>query len=250
MIHAGGTTLDVVSATFAAAGGAAVLAGAVRGFSGFGSALVLSPSLAALYGPAVAVPVALVLEFALAGPFVPPALRLVDRRRTVTLCVAAAIMVPVGAYVLSVIDATALRWIICALVFVAVAILGFGWRYRGRPRAAATAGTGALSGLLGGATGLTGPPVIFFELAGSAPIAQMRASFIVFFSWVDLIALVSFAITGTLGGRALLLTAALIAPYLAAAGLGAKLFGRASETFYRRLAVAILAAVAVVSLPL
>jgi hypothetical protein len=47
-----------------------------------------------------------------------------------------------------------------------------------------------------------------------------------------------------------LITAALMAPYLVAAGVGAKLFGRASETFYRRLAVAILAAVAVVSLPL
>jgi len=39
-------------------------------------------------------------------------------------------------------------------------------------------------------------------------------------------------------------------PYLAAAGVGARLFGRASEDFYRRLSVAILAGVAVVSLPL
>jgi uncharacterized membrane protein YfcA len=249
VIDVGGTTLDVLSASFAAAVGAAVLAGAVRGFSGFGSALILSPSLAALYGPAVAVPVALLLEFALAGPFVPPALALVDRRRTATLCIAAAVMVPLGAYVLSVVDATALRWAICALVLAAVAILGFGWRYHGRPHAAATAATGALSGLLGGSTGLTGPPVIFYELAGSAPIERMRASFIVFFSWVDLVALVSFAVTGTLRARPLVVTAALIVPYLAAAGLGARLFGRASETFYRRLAVAILAAVAIVSLP-
>jgi len=250
VIHAGGASLDVVSASFAAAVGAAVLAGAVRGFSGFGSALVLSPSLAALYGPVVAVPVALLLEFWLAGPFVPPALRLVDRRRTALICVSAAVMVPVGAYGLTVIDGRTLRWIICALVFVAVAILGFGWRYHGRPHAAATAATGALSGLLGGATGLSGPPMIFYELAGSAPIERMRASFIIFFSWVDVVALASFAATGTLGGRALLLTAALIVPYLAAAAVGARLFGRASETFYRRLAVAILAAVAVVSLPL
>jgi uncharacterized membrane protein YfcA len=249
VIHAGGASLDVLSATFAAAVGAALLAGAVRGFSGFGSALILSPSLAALYGPAVAVPVALLLEFALAGPFVPPALRIVDRARTTLLCVAAALTVPVGAYVLSVVDERALRWAICGLVFVAVAILAFGWRYHGRPHTAATAATGALSGLLGGSTGLTGPPVLFYELSGSAPIATMRASFIVFFSWVDLVALVSFAITGTLGALTFLLTIALVAPYLAAAGIGAKLFGRASETFYRRLAVVILALVAIVSLP-
>jgi uncharacterized protein len=249
VVHAGGATLDVLSATFAAAVGAALLAGVVRGFSGFGSALILAPSLAALYGPAVAVPVALLLEFALAGPFVPPALRVIDRARTGLLCVAAAVTVPLGAYLLTVIDERTLRWAICALVFVAVAILAFGWRYHGRPHAAATATTGALSGLLGGATGLSGPPVIFYELSGSAPIATMRASFMVFFAWVDVVALISFAITGTLAALPLLIAVALVVPYLAAAGVGAKLFGRASETFYRRLAVVILALVAIVSLP-
>jgi uncharacterized protein len=250
VIHAGGTSLDVLSTAFAAAIGAALLAGVVRGFSGFGSALILSPSLAALYGPRVAVPVALLLELALAGPFVPPAMRLIDRRRTALLCLAAALTVPVGAYLLTVVDGADLRWGISALVLVAVAILGFGWRYHGRPHAAATAATGALSGLLGGATGLTGPPVIFYELSGSASIERMRASFIVFFAWVDVIALVAFALTGTLVGRPLLIAVALVAPYLVAAGAGARLFGRASETFYRRVAVAILAGVAVVSLPL
>jgi uncharacterized protein len=250
VIHAAGASVDVLSARFAAAVVAALLAGVVRGFSGFGSALILSPSLSALYGPAVAVPVALLLELVLSGPFVPPAARLVDRRRTLTLCVAATVMVPVGAYLLSVVDETALRWAICALVFAAVAILGFGWRYHGRPSDAATAATGALSGLFGGSTGLTGPPVIFFELAGSAPIERMRASFIMFFAWVDVIALVSFAITGTLAARPVLIAVLLLAPYLAAAAVGARLFGRASEAFYRRLAVVILAAVAVVSLPL
>jgi uncharacterized protein len=159
-------------------------------------------------------------------------------------------MVPLGAYLLSVVDATTLRWTISALVFAAVAILGFGWRYHGRPHDAATAATGALSGLLGGATGLTGPPVIFYELAGSAPIERMRASFIMFFAWVDAVALVSFAVTGTLAARPLVIAAVLLAPYLAAAGVGARLFGRASEAFYRRLAVAILAGVAIVSLPI
>jgi uncharacterized protein len=248
VIHAA-ASVDVSSARFAAAVAAALLAGAVRGFSGFGSALVLSPSLAALYGPRVAVPVALLLELALAAPFMPNAARLVDWRRTALLCAAAALMVPVGARLLADVDGDTLRWAICALVLAAAAIVGFGWRYHGRPHPAATAATGALSGLLGGATGLTGPPIIFYELAGSAPIARIRASFIVFFSWVDVVALASFAATGTLGRRALGIALALLVPYLAAAGAGALLFGRASEAAYRRLAVGILAAVAVVSLP-
>jgi uncharacterized membrane protein YfcA len=222
----------------------------VRGFSGFGSALILSPLLSALYGPSTAVPVALLLELALAVPFVPPALRLADRARVGLLCVAAAVTVPVGAWLLVVVDEAALRWAICALVLTAVGILGLGWRYHGRPRHSATAATGALSGLLGGSTGLSGPPVIFYELSGSAPIAHVRANFMVFFAWIDIVALTAFAVSGTLAGLPLLLAAALLAPYLAAAAAGARAFNLASETFYRRLALAVLVCVAIVSLPL
>jgi uncharacterized membrane protein YfcA len=250
VIDVGGTSLDALSLAFAAAVGAALLAGTVRGFSGFGSALILSPLLSALYSPGVAVPVALLLEFALAVPFVPPALRLADRRRVTLLCIAAGVTVPIGAWILSAVDEATLRWAICALVLVAVAILGLGWRHEGPPRPAATAATGALSGLLGGSTGLSGPPVIFYELAGSAPIPRVRANFMVFFAWIDVIALTAFAVTGTLTGRPLLLAGLLVLPYLAAAGAGARAFGLASETFYRRLALAVLVGVAIVSLPI
>ena len=249
MITAGATSIDVVSWTFAAAAGAAILAGLVRGFSGFGSALVASPSLAALYGPKVAVPVALLLELALAVPLVPAVARLVDRHRTAVLCAAATVTVPLGAALLAVVDARTLRWVICGLVFVAIAVLAFGWRYHGRPRTSATAATGALSGLLGGSTGLSGPPVIFFELAGTQPIANMRAGFIVFFSWVDVVAIVSFAIAGTLDSEVLSLAALLTVPYLAGAAVGTRMFGLASPDFYRRLAIVVLGCVAVVSLP-
>jgi uncharacterized membrane protein YfcA len=250
MLALAAADVDVLTTSFAAAVGAALLAGALRGFSGFGSALVLAPSLSALYSPATAVPVALLLELALSVPFVPPALRLVDGRRVGVLCAAALVTIPLGAWLLAVVDERPLRWAICAAVLAAVAIIGFGWRYHGRPHAAAAVATGALSGLLGGSTGLSGPPVLFLYLSGTDPVARMRASFIVFFAWVDVVALVAFAVGGTLGSMALALAGALLVPYVAAALVGARLFEGSSEAFYRRLAVAVLLSVAVVSLPL
>jgi hypothetical protein len=91
--------------------------------------------------------------------------------------------------------------------------------------------------------------VIFYELARRAPLPRVRANFMVFFAWVDVVALVAFALTGTLTGRPLLLAGLLVGPYLAAAGAGARAFGLASEALYRRLALAVLVGVAIVSLP-
>jgi uncharacterized membrane protein YfcA len=242
--------IDPVSATFAAALAAAALAGLVRGFTGFGSAMVLAPSLAALYGPSHAVPVVLLLELALSVPFVPPALPRVDRPRVAVLCAAAAAGVPAGAWLLVALDERALRWAICAAVLAAVAILGFGWRHRGRAHPAATAAAGLASGVLGGSTGLSGPPVIFLMLSGGDPVERVRASFMVYFAWFDLVALAALAVAGAFTSQAAVLALALVLPYLAAAATGARLFGRAGEASYRRLALVVLVGVALVSLPL
>ena len=241
--------IDVASWSFAIAVSAGVLAGVVRGFSGFGSALVLAPALSALYGPATAVPAALLMELALAVPFVPPALRRVEFRQLGVLALGALATVPLGAWLLLAIDPQLIRWAISGLVLTLVAIVAFGWRYHGRPTAVATAVTGALSGMLNGATGLAGPPVIFYYLSGVDSAERMRASFIVFFSWVDLLAIVSYAAADTLTGVTATLALWLAIPYVAGAAAGARLFREASEQLYRRVGLAVLTAVAVVSLP-
>ena len=242
--------LELLEPTFAAAAGAALLAGALRGFSGFGSALVLAPSLSALYGPAVGVPAALLIELALSVPFVPPALRLADRRRVGLLCAAATLTIPVGAWLLAVVDERALRWAISAVAILAVVVIGSGWRYHGPPHTAATASAGIVSGVLTGSTGMSGPPVLFLELSGREPVARVRANFIVYFAWVGAVALVAFAVSGALSAMALAVTGALVVPYVAAAFAGARLFRRTGEGGYRRLALAVLVAVALLSLPL
>jgi uncharacterized membrane protein YfcA len=239
---------DVLTWQFGVAVVAALVAGAVRGFSGFGSALVLTPSLSALYGPATAVPISLLMELALAVPFVPPAAKLVDWQRIGALSLAALAAVPVGAWILLTVDPQPMRWAITAIVLLAVALLAFGWRYSGRPNLLATVATGAASGVLNGATGMAGPPIIFYYLSGSDPAGRIRASFIVFFAWVDILAILSFwfgsALTAAIFGMAV----ALAVPYLGAAWVGARMFRKADERFYRRVALAILTAIAVVSL--
>lgn len=228
-----------------AAAAAVLLAGIVRGFSGFGAAMIMVPVLAALYGPLRAVPMALLLEMAVSLPLLPAAVRLVDWRRIALLLLAACAAVPLGVWLLRTLDATAMRYAMSAIVLGAVALLATGWRYRGRLGVAPTVATGLLSGAMNGLAGMAGPPVVFFYLAGSAGAAVSRASFIVFFAAIDLFALLVLALAGAYAGTEMLLVALLAVVFVLGGLLGARLFGRAGERFYRVVALVILAGIAV-----
>lgn len=230
--------------------GAAVvgLAGIVRGFAGFGSAMIMIPSLSAIYAPATAVPVGLLLEIVLTIPFVGTSARLVDWRRLALLSLAATLAVPLGALALIAVPATILRWCISLIVVMFVVVLAFGWRYRGPPTSGATAAAGLLSGLLNGSVGMAGPPVVFFLLAGPGTASQVRATCIVYFGVIDAITVLVLAAQGIVAPDVLLLAALLAPSYLGAAWIGARFFQRTGEGQYRWTALAILLFVAVGSL--
>ena len=227
------------------AAAAVLLAGVVRGFSGFGAAMIMVPVLAALYGPVRAVPIALLLEMAISLPLVPAAARIVDWRRILLLLLAACATVPLGVWALRSLDETLTRYILSAIVISAVILLATGFRYTGRPGIAPTLATGVLSGAMNGLAGMAGPPVVFFYLAGSDGAAVSRASFIIFFAVLDLFALAVFALAGAFERDGMILAAVLAVPFVIGGLIGARLFGKASDRFYRIVALVILSCIAV-----
>ena len=112
----------------------AVLAGVVRGITGFGGAMVMAPPLALLLGPKLAVPVVMLLESLAAAPQVAQTRRLVRWRVVGPILAASFVTVPLGGYVLLTVDALTVRRIIAAIVIVFSLLLLRGWRYSGRTR--------------------------------------------------------------------------------------------------------------------
>ena len=100
--------------------GAALIAGLVRGFSGFGSAMILTPALSVLYGPPIAVPISLALELLVTVPLLPGSIRLVEWRRIGLLCLAAIAGVPLGTWLLFSLPPAIMRIAISAVILVAV----------------------------------------------------------------------------------------------------------------------------------
>ena len=120
-------TASVSAIELAVGLGAALLAGLVRGFSGFGSAMILTPALSALYGPAAAVPLGMALEIFVTVPLLPGAAGLVEWRRIGALSLAASAAVPLGAWLLLNLPATPMRIAISAVIIGFVAINAFGF---------------------------------------------------------------------------------------------------------------------------
>ena len=121
----------------------ALVAGVVRGVTGFGGALVMTAPLALLLGPLLAVPVVLLLESVAAAPMLVKTMPQVRWRVFAPLGIAACAAVPLGAMVLVSADPQLLRRAIAAIVIVFSALLLRGWRYAGHPRLSTSVGLGA-----------------------------------------------------------------------------------------------------------
>jgi len=231
-----------------AAIGIVSLAGLVRGTTGFGGAMFMSPVLSILLGPVPAVVIALLLETAGALVMFPDALPKANWRTLLFLILPAVVTVPLGGYILLTVDPVIARKMIAVVVIVFSSMLLFGLRYRGTPRVATSIALGSLVGALLGATSVGAPPVILYLLSGPDPAAVTRANLTIFVTAISVIGLVMLAVAGAISISLAISAAALTIPFLLAIWIGGKLFDRLGETGIRRLALALMLAIGVVSL--
>src|SRR5256885_13569075 len=92
---------DLLAASFLIAAAVAAIAGMVRGFAGFGAAMMMTPVFSALFGPAVGISLCMLLEIAVALPLLPRAIQYVDWPRIGLLIAAAVVGTPIGNLVLT-----------------------------------------------------------------------------------------------------------------------------------------------------
>jgi uncharacterized protein len=227
----------------------ALLSGIARGFSGFGSALIFMPLASSIAPPRLVAALLLVIDFVAAAPLLPNAWRQADRKATAVMVVGAFVGVPIGTYFLVRLDPVTTRWIISGFVAALLALLLSGWRYRGKDHNALSVAIGWLSGFCSGLAQTGGPPIVGYWLG--RPIASdiARANILLFFGASDFFSLASYAFTGLITADALRFSCLVGPVYGLGVWLGSRLFGRASETLFRSICYALIAAAVIVGLP-
>ncbi len=226
------------------------VAGIVRGFTGFGTALIFVPVAGRFLAPAEVIAVITLTGFASTAALLPRAWGKADRRDVAVLLAATVPAVPLGLWAQAQMPVEAVRWTVAAAAAVTLAALVSGWRYGGRLGRGGLIGVGGGAGLLGGMTGLTGPVVILAYLASRAAAVSVRANTILFLAGLDLVILVNIALAGLAEARLVIVAALLSVPYFAAALVGQALFDPARERLYRGAAYAVIAGAVITGLPL
>jgi uncharacterized membrane protein YfcA len=227
----------------------AFIAALARGFSGFGAALIFLPLAATVVEPKIASPLLLITDAVLALGFIPNAFRTADKREVSIMGVGAAVGIPVGTVLLVRMDPVHIRWAVVVLATAMLALLVSGWRYRGKPTAPLTFGVGAFAGVGSGAAQVGGPAVIAYWLGSTTPPTIIRANIILYFAISTAIAIVSYFFGGVLTLVVFKLCLVVGPVYALGLFIGARLFGIADESVFRRICYALIVVAVVVSLP-
>jgi uncharacterized membrane protein YfcA len=227
----------------------ALIAGLARGFSGFGGALIFVPLASSVLGPKLAVPILLVIDMMLTLTMIPNAWRNAERPSVGTMALGAAIGIPAGAYLLTAVDPVAIRWGIATVVFALLVLLVSGWRYHGKPNVPTTMAVGVTSGLFSGAAQIGGPPVVAYWLGGFIPAVTVRANTVLYFAISSVISLVSYLMGGLITLEALILSLFVGPAFGIGLYFGSRMFGRSDEKLFRRVCFALIAAAAIIGLP-
>ena len=227
----------------------AFVSGTARGFSGFGSALIFMPLASSIADPRLVAALLLIIDFVAAAPLLPGAWQKADRKATAVMVTGALIGVPIGTYFLSRLEPVTTRWIISVFVFALLMLLLSGWRYRGKDHAAVSIGIGGLSGFCSGLAQTGGPPIVGYWLGRPLPSVIARANILLFFGASDFFSAVSYATAGLITMDAIKFAFVVGPVYGIGVWFGALLFGRASETVFRAICYALIAAAVIFGLP-
>lgn len=228
----------------------AFLAGIVRGFSGFGTAMVYLPVAGQVLSPFEAIASLMVKDLTAPLIHVPRALKDGHPSDVLRLGAGAIFGVPIGMWILTRVEPDVFRWGVSLVALGLLVCLISGIRYRGELTKPLIYFTGVLGGFLAGCVGLPGPPVILLYMASTLPVSAVRANSTLYLMVADVLIIFMLAWKGLLVASALAIGALMILPYLIGNWIGAVLFRPEAEKIYRWVAYAIIAGSAILGLPI
>ena len=232
---------------FALTAAIALVAGAVRGYSGFGGPAIMALVLTQFYSPLSVLTKVMIIDAASFLLLVPSTAREFNRRVFAIVTLATLAGLPFGTYLLIETDPVVMKRAVAAAVAVCVVVMLLGQRFRAPPSVAVHIAVGLLAGVVLGATYIALVVMIFFF---SLPVsgAESRANAVFWGVSLSVVLIATHVVLGNVTAHDLWRATLVGAFYLAGTAAGAWCFRRTGERGFRRAVLWLLLGLAAVGL--
>lgn len=227
-----------------------LIGGVVRGYSGFGGALIVIPLAAMAMGPKVAVPLFYLFDLGSATPYGYRSVPKCKWPQILPMLIGHLAMLPLGTYLLANLDPAAVRWGMEGTVVLMLALLVSGWRYTGRPNPPLSVGVGALAGVMGAVAGISGPPIIAYWLGQKDDAATIRTNIMAYYALTSTAMDIAFLVRGFFTWQICVYAIIIWPAYAVGLWGGAKLFHRSTDRMFRVSAYVLIGIAAILGAPI
>ena len=224
------------------------LAGIIRGFTGFGSALLTVPALAVLYGPAQAVVIEILIEIPVSLGLLRLSIREAERKTILPMLAMFFVFVPFGTLLLTVANPDYVKVVMSLFVLASVALMAQQSKAAALMSPKLNYVVGAISGTTQGLTGMAGPLFATALMARGDDNVRTRANISALAGGIICISVVSFWLMGLMTAEAIFYAVLASPAIMLGVWVGALLFRTMSHLNLRPLILGFLAFIAVATL--
>ena len=219
---------------------AVLLAAVIRGYSGFGFSALTVTSLSLILPPAEVVPTAFLLEIAASMFMLPMVWRSIDWQKLNWLVLGILAGTPAGLLFLAEVPQDPVRFAISGLVLVACFLLWKNVRIRSEGGRIRLLVVGGISGLVNGAAGIGGLPIVLFLLSGSIRAEVLRATIVAFLFCSDIYGTFLSGSQNLLSNELLARSVLFLFPLVVGVAIGHRGFIKSSPESFRKFAIGLL----------
>ena len=225
----------------------ALVAGAVRGFSGFAGPALMVLVLTQFFSPLSVLTKVAIIDSMSYPLLVPSTIREFNRRLVAVVTTATLVGLPIGVYLLTVTDPVVMKRAVAGAAATCVVIMFLGIRLQARPPIVVQVLVGVLAGAVLGATYIAFVAMIFF-FALPASGAQSRANAVFWGITLSYVLIATHMVIGNITLDDLWRAALVGLAYLAGTGAGVWWFRKTGEREFRRAVLWLLLGLAAIGL--
>ena len=220
--------------------------------NGFGFAVLAVPFFLVLAPPGEAIPIIIIISFAVSMFVMPHLYRWADLGMLRRVTIGSLVALPFG-LLAAAHSNRAIVGLIAGMIVTGFALLLSWHRWRGETTALALRpsrdlAVGAVAGIATGLVGMAGPPIMIYLMLARAPMAMMRATLIAFFTVIYAVTLAANTIVVGMPGRDWLIAASLLPLVWIGGRIGLRVGDRLGEAAAARLALTVLTAIGLYTL--